>query len=341
MLKFEKFIFEEIDLGTTAREESTKNQSPIIAEPTGGENIIKTSMDNRFKALVSKYKNTIKSDNDNPKIEQKDGLVTLKVNVGFIIESKTGNKYDLTYAATAKNNNLPLYYVKSDDTEITNISGITFIEDKDWNNVKGLFEILKSWKNEPEQQVKQSNNTQNPSVEQKPSVKLPVEQNSPVVAQKANYISKYTDFLNEEIEPVTNQTSPPTSLNMDNVYMSQIGETSGKFANKPRFNEASYTINKLLFGKNSKYKLNNVQYKQFINLENTLQPASKKANFSTVWYIEKKIKDVQGDENYKIMILSKQINSGDFLNLCKYKKGQKVDFQVSNVQIKKQEQQKF
>lgn len=288
---------------------------------------LKTKKDTVIKTIVDKKAGKTTGTGDNTSVEAKSNGITLKINTNFTIESE-GYKYDMLYATTGKDKNIPLYYVKSDDKEIVNISGITFIEDKDWNNVKGLFEILNSWKTELQKTTS------------------PVDQ---PISEK--HISSYSDFLSEDVVPPpivpptktpvppTKTSVPPTKIpslaSLNNAYMIQIGNPTGLFVKLPRFNEVDYTINKLMFGKTSKYKLNNIKYNQFTNLENSLQPVSKKIEFSTKWYIGKSV-SVQGDQHPIVLKFGKTINPGDMINICKYDDASetKVDLKVSSVQIK-------
>lgn len=207
--------------------------------------------------------------------EKLDNGFILKSNIGFTIESQDGKTYDFTYASTSKRKtDVPLYYVKSNDVNIKNDSKFILIEDKDMNNIKSIFGVLKSWN------------------------------------QNQKNENKIFSYLLEELN---------TFIDLNKYSMVQIGDPNGEFKNYNRFNEINYTINRLLFGSNSKYKLKDMRYSEFIKMEKIFQPISKKNELPTSsnWYVEKKMKNVQGDENYFPIKFGKSIKTGDFLNIHK------------------------
>ena len=270
------------------------------------------SWKNIFKK-ISEYKTkvntTTKSTTEIPPEPFANGSgVFLKVNVGFTIESHRGHNYDFVYATTGKKQtDVPLYYVKSDDENIKNtFTDYIFVEEKDWNNIKSIFEVLKSWT------MKQQSPTTSPT---------------PVQQQKITTEKRTFSSLLEEIQNVAN---------LNNYMMSQIGNPNGEFKTYNRFNEINYTINKLLFGDNSKYKLKDMKYSEFIGIENKFQPMSKKEELapSSNWYLRKKMKDAQGDEYYFPVKFGKQIKIGDILIIQKNNTEEEVKIKVSKISVK-------
>jgi len=294
---------------TEYRNKLFEAEEVVKAQPTnkfGEWNVILNKL-SKYKEKATSIKSPTSSNVDQ---QNNNGGVVLQVNTNFIIECTTGYKYDMTYARSTTDT-VPLYYIVSstDDGIITNAAaGITFIDDNEFGNIKKLFKILKIWRNKLSDTNKLST--------------TPATNISTTGPDTYNYTVTNANTKS----PATDSQLSITTSKFDSTILSAICNV--QFIKK----EKEFTDVKNII-KTLPDNIKGMTYSQFITLEQSFQPLSRKFELSTKWFIKVRIRG--NDNKFSILKLTQYINKGDILNLCKYKENKKVSIgEVANIQLK-------
>jgi len=311
---------------------------------------------------ISKHKNDKNSKNQN-NAEQSNlnnGVgVDVKKDINFSIKNSAGYKYELFFSGQyPKDYNIPLYTIKSNDVELNKNNKYIFVNDAMFNEIKGIFEIFRNWKNQPvnnnpmQPQQQNNNNNQNKGtgsgagpfkgvyknskkVDSKsgenPSVtNLKIVPNGNAINASYSNIFKYSEFINEQV----------VYTGLDGMLLSGLlGELpAGKYSKYKDSGEVVFKLRTLLGDakKGTQGIIKDMKIGDFMKYEKILQPESKKTDLETKWYVEKKVVSKEGGEKIYSLEFGKKLVNGDVINLCNSKNPRiKKEITIASIQLLK------